>query len=460
MELPNLINRIEQLRQELTALQPLAYEQQEKLDKKFRLEFNYNSNHIEGNTLTYGETVLYLIFDKTTGEHEGREYEEMKASDVALRLVQELAADKERPLTEAFIKNLNKTILVQPYWVNAITPDGQPTRRQISISDYKKHPNSVRLQNGEMFHYATPQETPASMSDLVQWYREETESKELHPVAIAALLHYKFVRIHPFDDGNGRISRLLMNYVLYYHGLPPVIIKSANKKDYLLALNKADSGDINAFVEYVAMQMLWSIDISVKAAKGESIEEGDDIDKEVALWKKELNNKNPIDAIPKSAVVIEKLFFQSLSPFLNSFRLKIYKSFYDLFNDWEKVEILNGVGVTGNDLSLDLIMTGHFDTLESKTFDILSVYSIGLDIFLNSFKKNVKNHFGVNTKLEILLNRNNYVVSITTPYARKSYPEGGRLYNNPLTPEEHQVIINDTIKSIFNYIKENTEPLS
>ena len=175
MGLREIINRIEIQRQELAALTPMSATNQENVDRKFRLEFNYNSNHIEGNTLTYGETVLYLIFDKTTGNHEGREYEEMKASDAALKLIQETAADKERPLTEAFIKNLNKVILVRPYWANAITPDGQPTRRQITIGDYKKQPNSVRLQNGEMFHYTSPEETPAKMGELVAWFREEQQ---------------------------------------------------------------------------------------------------------------------------------------------------------------------------------------------------------------------------------------------------------------------------------------------
>ena len=273
MELPGLINKINALHQDLTVLQPLTMDRQGKLDKKFRLEFNYNSNHIEGNTLTYGETILYLIFDKTTGEHEGREYEEMRASDVALKLIREFAAEKEPPLTEAFIRNLNEIILVRPYWANAVTPDGQQTRRLITPGEYKKHYNSVRLQNGEIFNYATPEETPSLMTDLVQWYREETGKKELHPVSLAALLHYKFVRIHPFDDGNGRISRLLMNYVLYRNAFPPVIIKSVNKKDYLFALNKADAADINAFVMYIAKQMIWSLDLSIMAANGGNIDE-------------------------------------------------------------------------------------------------------------------------------------------------------------------------------------------
>ena len=96
----------------LNNLQPLKAEDQNRLDKKFRLEFNYNSNHIEGNTLTYGETELLLLFDDTIGNHKSlREYEETKAHDVAYKLIEEWAKDIERPLTEQIIKNLNKLFL-------------------------------------------------------------------------------------------------------------------------------------------------------------------------------------------------------------------------------------------------------------------------------------------------------------------------------------------------------------
>lgn len=96
--------------QELNALQPMNPDYQRKLDKKFRLEFNYNSNHIEGNTLTYSETELLLIFDDTKGNHTLWEYEEMKAQDVAYQLIHDWAKDTERPLSEQYIKNLNEIL--------------------------------------------------------------------------------------------------------------------------------------------------------------------------------------------------------------------------------------------------------------------------------------------------------------------------------------------------------------
>jgi Fic family protein len=313
----NTFEKIDQLAAELKSLQPLKPEYQQKLDKKFRMEFNYNSNHLEGNTLTYNETELLLIFEKTTGTHSRREQDEMEAHDVAWELINEWAGDREHPITEAYIKNLNKIILVKPFWKDAITPDGQSTRRKIDIGDYKKYPNSVRLQNGEIFEYASPAETPIKMQELIDWYR--SEEGVLHPVTLAAMLHYKFVAIHPFDDGNGRISRLLMNYVMLKNELPPVIIKSSDKHNYLNALNIADSGDYEPFIRYISEQLLWSLEISIKAAKGGNIDEPGDLDKQVSMLNRMLEGLGDEVQKEKNGEVMGQILMGWLIPFLEKY---------------------------------------------------------------------------------------------------------------------------------------------
>ncbi len=336
-----IFKTIDKFTQALLSLQPLKIEYQQRLDKKIRLEFNYNSNHIEGNTLTYGETELLLLFDKTTGNHEWREYEEMKAHDVAFELVKEWASDNERPLSEMLIKNLHEVLLVRPFWKEAQTPDGQSTRRLIRIGNYKEYSNSVRLQNGEMFHYASPEETPIQMGELIQWYKAEEEKAELHPVALAALLHYKFVRIHPFDDGNGRISRLLMNYVLFKHNLPPVIIKSSDKKNYLFALNQADAGDINAFVKYIAEQFVWSLELSLRAGNGLDVEEGEDWQKELTLLKKNKRLKQQFTSELANTIKndVYYIFIQKLVDKFAAFDDLFYKKtlFFKVTDHYEEI---------------------------------------------------------------------------------------------------------------------------
>ncbi|MCH5596711.1 Fic family protein [Niabella ginsengisoli] len=236
----------------------------------------------------------------------------MKAHDVAFQMVKELAVDNERPLTEQFIKHLNEVLLVRPFWKEAITNDGQSTRRLIKTGDYKEHPNSVRLPNGEMFEYASPLETPIQMRELVEWYEKEKDS--LHVVTLAAMLHYKFVRIHPFDDGNGRISRLLVNYVLLKNGFPPLVIKSEDKANYLRALHLADAGDYEAFISYIGEQLLWSLQISIKAAKNENIEEDEDWKKRLHLLKTKTSNIKDAE-VSKGSVNFDKLFSEIIFPF-------------------------------------------------------------------------------------------------------------------------------------------------
>jgi len=129
----SLIRKIDNLFETLTALKPIKAEYKSVFDQKIRLEFSYNSNHIEGNTLTYSETKLLLLFDKTTGNHDLREYEEMKAHDVAFDMIKSWATETHRNISETDIKNLHEILLVKPFWKEAQTPDGNETRRLIKV---------------------------------------------------------------------------------------------------------------------------------------------------------------------------------------------------------------------------------------------------------------------------------------------------------------------------------------
>ena len=90
-------------------LQPLAAIDRDRLSRRFTIDFNYNSNHIEGNTLTYGQTELLLLFGKIVGEANFRDCEEMKASNVGLQMMLVESSDKQLPLTQNFIRTLHRT---------------------------------------------------------------------------------------------------------------------------------------------------------------------------------------------------------------------------------------------------------------------------------------------------------------------------------------------------------------
>lgn len=338
------MNKIETLFKEWQSLQPVKEEYQQRLDQKFMLEFNYNSNHIEGNTLTYGQTEMLLMFGKVVEEANMKDLEEMKASNVGLKMVKEMALDKEQPLTEYFIRTLHKTLLREDYTVYRQLPDGTSTSYVVHAGQYKTRPNSVITATGERFEYASPEETPALMTDLLQWYNQAETEGTMTPIELASLFHYRYIRIHPFEDGNGRISRLMVNYILYRHGYPMIVVKSKDKNNYLTALNKCDVvvgpvpsdgahselSQITPFVEYMSKCLLRSLEISIKGAKGQSIEEADD-------WKKNLKTKyrNQINK-PEVTEVTEKKVKEEFSELLKHIDKEL-SEFYSVFTsvNWE-----------------------------------------------------------------------------------------------------------------------------
>lgn len=234
------MKKIEDVMNEWNALQPLSDRDREVLSRRFTIDFNYNSNHIEGNTLTYGQTEILLMFRKIVGEADVRDVHEMTASNVGLKMMKEEALLKETPLTQHFIRTLHKTLLREDYTVYRTLPGGVQTSYVIHAGQYKTRPNSVITRYGDRFEYATPEETPALMSDLVDWYNDAERSGKFTPIELAAIFHYRYIRIHPFEDGNGRIARLMVNYILTRHDYPMIVVRSRKKKEYLEALHRAD----------------------------------------------------------------------------------------------------------------------------------------------------------------------------------------------------------------------------
>jgi len=370
----------------------------------------------------------------------------MQAHDVAIHLIREWATDKNRDLTEADIKNLNKIILVRPYWKEALTYDGQPTRKQIKVGDYKDYPNSVRLKSGEMFHYASPQETPQLMQELIDWYRK-TEIQ--HPLYLAAELHYKFIRIHPFDDGNGRIARLLINYVLMKNGYTPIIIKSADKENYITALQKADSGDKAAFPDYMAQQLIWSLELEEKAAQDKDLEEPDDIDKEISLLKKglkyesKLTQKATVDAISE---IIE----ENIIPLFKVLE-KRSDDLKDLFFDYDRKINYKVIGeqtdylLGSKDSSWDALtknwLDGRIRQQQKRVLEIRYNYE------LKGLKKTIDGkHMWLG--VDVLFGDYNYSIKTPDKNEPKVFP-----YGKQITEDDLQNLIKPMLRDIIKRIK-------
>lgn len=339
------MDKITSLYNEWQSLQPISQDVQIRIEQKFMLEFNYNSNHIEGNTLTYGQTELLLMFDKIDGDAKMHDLEEMKAHNVCLKMMQEEAKTNDRPLTEYFIRELHRTLLREDYEVKKQLPDGNITTYTVHAGQYKTRPNSVITATGERFEYASPEETPALMTDLVDWYNVAVNDGNLSAIELAALFHYRYIRIHPFEDGNGRIARLLVNFILLRAGYPMIIVRTDDKDSYLNALNFSDTSvgfvpsdgakakleDIQPFVLYMKGCLERALELRIKAAKGESIEEKDDLKKKLILLEKEANIKRG-NFKRKSADEVTKIANEFIIPFADKIgeSMSLFTKFYDI----------------------------------------------------------------------------------------------------------------------------------
>ncbi len=332
------LEKAEKLKAELDALRPLDAEAEARIMQKFRLDWNFHSNNIEGNSLTYGETKALILFGITAQGKPLKDHFEITGHNEAINWILEIVKG-ETVLTEKFIRELHTLLLKETSYKEAQTSDGKPTRRKIEVGKYKSQPNHVITVTGETFYFATPEETPAKMHELVEWFRKEKEKSDVNPIILAALFHYRFIRIHPFDDGNGRTARILMNFILMQFGYPPAIIKTEDKENYYAVLRLADADQLEPFIEYITENLIRSLEIMIRGAKGENIEEPDDLDKELALLEGKLN-KFGKKLTKRNIGTLLQIYDNSIEPLIQNL-LKLYSKFNRFYID---TELFIGIG--------------------------------------------------------------------------------------------------------------------
>ena len=238
-----------------------------------------------------------------------------------------------------------------------------------------------------------------------------------------------------------------MNYVLLRNGYPPVIIKSVDKKNYLFALNKADIGDENAFVEYIARELIWSLQINVKAAKGESVEEMEDVDREIAVWKKEIKNKSTNDPA-KSFDIIKNLYEGFINDLFELFILK-HLQFDELF-------VVNQItlGCNGNafvikngseikNLFARILKDYKNDPLSTDDECSVSCYHRHLIV-------NPEKDIHITSVLKVVLHPLYYEIFFNKKLLSK------RAYSSILNELEQKNIVNNTISEVFELIKKQS----
>ena len=264
-----LLARATAMKEDIDSRRPFSRNMEEHVLQQTLRIWNYNSNAIEGNKLTYGETLTLLLYGITADGKPLRDHLDIIGHQDAVELMLDMVKG-DRSLRQTDVRQLHQIMLKQDYPQHAVTPDGRRVFRTIHVGTYKREPNHVVTFTGDKHYYAEPSAVPGLMRELLDWY-VTVEEGSLHPLVQASVLHHEFVAIHPFDDGNGRIARILMNFVLMRGGYPPAVIPVTKRREYYESLMAADAGDYIPLTEYIGQRLLSALDIQLATARGEDI---------------------------------------------------------------------------------------------------------------------------------------------------------------------------------------------
>lgn len=230
--------RIEELKAELDTRRPLTQGELERLNEEFMIEFTYNSNAIEGNTLTLQETAMVLE-GITIDQKSLKDHLEAVGHKDAFLYVQDIVS-KKIPLTEFVIKNIHSLVLMNK-------PEDKGVYRRVP----------VRIM-GAFTEPVQPYMIEPKITELLA--ENEKRKATMNIIERVARFHLEFESIHPFIDGNGRTGRLLMNFELMQNGYPPINVKFSDRKRYYDAfdsysINQDATPMINLITEYVTERL-------------------------------------------------------------------------------------------------------------------------------------------------------------------------------------------------------------
>jgi len=243
----NLLTEIHQKKEQLNKLRPLSEAQVKNLKDVYDIQLTYNSNAIEGSTLTYSETKLILNEGITIGGKSMNEHLETINHKEAISFIEDIAKIETKEITLADIKNIHHLILKGIDNKNA--------------RSYRTQNVGVVKSDGAIHNFTEPFKIDEKMNEFINWLDMQTTEE---PILLAALVHLKFVSIHPFIDGNGRTARLLMNLILLQNGYPQAIIKVANRAEYIQAVEKyqqSSNNDYNDFYKVVLQSVNDSLEL-------------------------------------------------------------------------------------------------------------------------------------------------------------------------------------------------------
>ncbi len=248
-----LLKSIEGKKRELDRHRPLNPSINRNLEEEFAIAWTYNSNAIEGNTLSLQETEIVINTGITIGGKTVHEHFEAINHKNGIDYLKSIVKKKGK-VTEETIKKLHALVL------NSIDDKeaGNYRRQNIRIAGANHiPPQSIKI--------------PRLMNDFMEWFYQHEYSMNIPQ--FAADIHYQLVMIHPFIDGNGRVARLLMNAILMKHGYPPAIILKVDRKRYYRVLNEANLGKKGPYNDFIGRSIERSLIIYLNSIEPDQNEE-------------------------------------------------------------------------------------------------------------------------------------------------------------------------------------------
>jgi len=225
----SFLERIKRKKDALDSKRPLPKDAVNRLMDELRLAHTYHSDAIEGNTLTLQETKIVIEEGITIGGRSLKEHLEATGNASAFDRIEELSKTRT-PIDHAVVQEIHE--IATKGW---LTDSGRYRTQNVRIAGRKRSPPDFS-------------KVPKLMDKLLK----ELAQMESNPITVATFLHHRFVDIHPFSDGNGRVARLLTNLCLMRHGYPPIVLKKEDRGKYYDYLAMADKGNMNPFANFIA----------------------------------------------------------------------------------------------------------------------------------------------------------------------------------------------------------------
>jgi Fic family protein len=275
------LRQIDEIQANILERGPIATELLNKINYKLRLEWNYTSNSMEGNSLTKRETRTVMVNAIEVHGKPIKDITEIKNHDKVISTIMKIGKG-DLNISENRVKEIHKGIMYE-----------DDPEKQKYIGQWKSTDNYMINYQDERYDFVPHAEVKERMHDLINWTNTEKEkiqhSKKdaIHPLSLALKFQLDYLAIHPFYDGNGRTARILSNLILISYGYPPLYINEKEKENYHRYLTDIQSygGKPDLFYEFMADLLLRSLKLITDTLEGREIEDEDDIDKEISLFK-------------------------------------------------------------------------------------------------------------------------------------------------------------------------------